>query len=426
MPTIITIGSASARGFGFGTQTTSASAVTFLGLASSVTNLSGQGLTVDSSDNLYFSGTGPSNQWWVAKISPAGSVVWQQTCPTSNGGSGQGIALYGTTTAFAVGSSGSSSPTTPTILLVNPSTGSISSQTGISTPTLGNAFKEVQCYQSSGNFYVQGAFSESTTNPGCHLYKYTSSGTRSLSRYVSGTNTGTALSLDGSENVFVNVNSSVENYQIKLASDLSTLVFSRNLGVGAFTAQASKQTASYVYLAGYDGTSSSSGCSVMKIDGSTGAPVWSRRLGSQSGSLYFNSIAVDSSENTYSIGAISGVVYIAKYDSSGNLVWQRSITAGTATSLCSISLTADQTRFYFSFANASSLVFGKLPTDGSLTGSYTVGGQSVVYAVSSLTSTTTSITSTSSTNIFINSTRAVGSPSVSFSAASKSVSFLTV
>jgi hypothetical protein len=425
MPTIITIGSASARGFGFGTQTTSASAVTFLGLASSFT--SGQGLTVDSSDNLYLSGTGPSNQWWVAKISPAGSVVWQQTCPTSNGGSGQGIALYGTTTAFSVGSSGSSSPTTPTILRLDPSTGSISSQTGISTPTSGNSFVEVQCYQSNGNFYVQGGFSEASTGNGCHLYKYNSSGSRLTSRYVGGVNSGLGLSLDPSENVFININSSTDNYQIKLASDIVTLVFSRNLAVGAFTAKASKQTASYVYMAGFDGFSSTTGCAVMKIDGSTGAPVWSRRLGAQSSSLFFSSIAVDSSENTYSIGVISGVVYIAKYDSSGNLVWQRSITAGTAVAgLCSISLTADQTKFYFSFVNASSLVFGKLPTDGSLTGSYTVGGQSVVYAVSSLTSTTTSITSTSSTNIFSNSTRAGASPSVSFSAASKSVSFLTV
>ena len=427
-PTIITIGSASAKGFGFGAS--AAGATNWLGVATGVTNLgTGYGINRDTSDNLYMTGGGPSGQWWLAKISPSGSVLWQRISPGSVNGYGYCPLPYSTTDLIVTGISGPSvSVGYPTYLLVNPSTGALTTQAGIANSVSGGALAQSVMNPSNGNWYTTGSFPETTGNYNFHLYRLSVGGSFLLKRYqASLVGNGYGLSLDSSENLFFCVVTNTDVYYFKYASDLTTVVWGRTGTLASFTAKSSAQASSSVYCAGYDGFNTTTAMAVAKLS-STGTYTWSRRLGGQAAGNGFFKMALDSSENTYAIGVISGVCYIAKYDSSGNLTWQRSITTGAAISQNpSISLSSDQTKFYFACYNsASNLFFGKLPVDGSLTGSYTVGGLSFTYAASSLTGTNTTITNSAASNILSTSTKAVNSPSVTFSASSRSVSFLTL
>jgi len=68
---------------------------------------------------------------------------------------------------------------------------------------------------------------------------------------------------------------------------------------------------------------------------------WQRILGSTSASVYtdFQDVAVDSSGNVYCVGTTLGInsdTLIAKYDSSGTLQWQRSLSGGGGESFSGI------------------------------------------------------------------------------------------
>jgi hypothetical protein len=105
-------------------------------------------------------------------------------------------------------------------------------------------------------------------------------------------------------------------------------------------------------------------------------------------------VAVDSNNSVYTCGySDSNNAQLAKYDSSGNLQWQRSIT--TPSQVYAISIKIDRSNnLYVGMTNN---YFAKLPSDGSLTGTYSVGGASVTYQTSTLTSNSTGLSFRSST-----------------------------
>jgi hypothetical protein len=121
---------------------------------------------------------------------------------------------------------------------------------------------------------------------------------------------------------------------------------------------------------------------VVKIDGLTGAVVWAR-LFSTSG--YVLGIDVDPSDNLYVAVTANNRPYVFSADSNGNLLWQRSFYDGTSTFGKQVFVDPVSNNFYYlalksAYPNYSFL--SSLPTDGSLTGTYTVGPRSVVYSVS--------------------------------------------
>jgi len=113
---------------------------------------------------------------------------------------------------------------------------------------------------------------------------------------------------------------------------------------------------------------------------------WNRKLSISGGNTVPRGIAVDASGNSYTLGGNAGLVYVAKYNSSGTLQWQRSFVS-TSIYPVSITLNAAGTIYYINcqFDAAGTSFYAKLPTDGSKTGTYTVNGQTVTYAASSLT-----------------------------------------
>ena len=100
-----------------------------------------------------------------------------------------------------------------------------------------------------------------------------------------------------------------------------------------------------------------------------------------------------------SISATDDMI-IAKYDTSGTIQWQRSIRSTGYDTLYSISVDTAGSIYVCGYSTVSSITstfIAHLPTDGSKTGTYSVGGYSFTYAASSLTDSSTSLTDSVST-----------------------------
>ena len=148
---------------------------------------------------------------------------------------------------------------------------------------------------------------------------------------------------------------------------------------------------------------------------SLGVVQWKKRLTSGPSSAstliaFGNDIVIDSSDNIYICGteqtsptALRYAV-MAKYDTTGSLQWQRTITGPADIKARGINLDS-QGMIYVtgsiesgsSQSNGGSWILAKLPSDGSLTGSYTINGVSINYAASALNSHAGSLSSSAST-----------------------------
>lgn len=119
---------------------------------------------------------------------------------------------------------------------------------------------------------------------------------------------------------------------------------------------------------------------------SSGARQWTRRLTIGTG----YDMAIDPSNNLYVIaGGYSAQHYVAKYNSSGTIQWQRSIasSSGFMYSLpetSKIYANADSVAFSLHETGNGDPVLFKMPVDGSLTGTYAMGGYNYTWAASSL------------------------------------------
>ena len=128
---------------------------------------------------------------------------------------------------------------------------------------------------------------------------------------------------------------------------------------------------------------------------SSGTLQWQRKLGTGStNQTRPGQLALDSSNNVYVVGSNAGdKVQIAKYDSSGAIQWQRSISntsGGVSRAMTGRDIFIQGDVMYITgdvneVTGGSPITTIKLPTDGSLTGTYTVGIFTLVYAASSIT-----------------------------------------
>lgn len=172
---------------------------------------------------------------------------------------------------------------------------------------------------------------------------------------------------------------------------------------------------SYAYAAGYQG--SDSGVSpytviafLSKIDGASGSIAWTRAL---DGALWRSVIHSPTSGNVYVVGNDypNYAVLIAKYNSSGTLLWQRTMTGVSTGYNGEIQLDSSENLYIpvgsISVGGSANSCVGvlKLPGDGSLTGTY----GDLIYAASSLSATTPA--SWASTSIGISSTSSTSTTS---------------
>ena len=310
---------------------------------------------------------------------------------------------------------------------------------GFNTPTSNSG--NYGCFaDSSGNIHVVG--NNGATTNGLLYTKYNSSlAVQSQFTYTPAAGTtiqAGGITVDSSGNIYlvgyVIISSVYYLYVIKLDS------------TGAFVWQNKYQWSGTVTMAYQQPVVDSSGNiyfvssntatytkSILTKLNSSGVEQWSRSIGFSAYSFSAGSLSIDKNSTYLYISGLGNEttqkVYVVKYDLSGTKQWARSI--GQTTNPFNSSFVTAGTNAYFLAANEtiSSLtktVIASLPADGTKTGTYTVGGQSYIYASATLTETSTSFTATSFTTTKATSTFTSSSISLSPTATTATYTSLAI
>jgi len=134
-----------------------------------------------------------------------------------------------------------------------------------------------------------------------------------------------------------------------------------------------------------------------------------------------NPITIDSEDNIYvtgktaSEGEGSTDIFIAKYNSSGTIQWQRTLVTVGQEFDGGITIDSSGAVVYagrtVAGAGSSDLLLARLPSDGSLTGTYALAGYDFVYVASTLSAITTTITGATSSHSSASASRTAGTSS---------------
>ena len=326
----------------------------------------GYAVAVDSSKNIIVAGRTESDgaggsDCLIAKYDSSGTLLWDKTL----GGSGtdyfNGVTTDSSDNIIAVGPVASDGAGSYDCLIAKYD----SSGTLVWDRTLGGSSEE-NAYgvttDSSDNIIVAGRTeSDGAGGRDCLIAKYDSSGTLLWNRTLggSGTDIANGVVVDSSDDI---------------------------IAVGSTTSD------------GAGGTD----CLIAKYN-SSGTLLWDRTLGG-GGTDYFNDVAVDSFDNIIAVGPVNSDgaggydFLIAKYDSSGTLLWDR--TLGGTDDEIAYSVTTDSFDNIIAVGRTSSIgVFGtecliaKYDSSGTLLWDRILGGNSNDYAYS--------VTTDSSDNIIV-------------------------
>lgn len=274
----------------------------------------------------------------------------------------------------------------------------------------------------SGDAYIAGYTQTSGTNLNILNAKYTSAGTLSWQRQLGGSlnDYPFGMAVDGNGNSFT-----VGYAETVSSSDDQPIIAKRDLN-GAISWQkiyslpsprssfrgAALDASGNIFVAGTSTNPSAFNFAyIAKLD-STGSPVWQRSLGTngagEDDTFFQVQLGADgylyACGRTYSNSLAKYIALIAKYDQSGNLVFQRTIDV-TGLSILEVNVSSSYPAMYASvtaYNSGSGIYYSvimRLPSDGSKTGSYTgvITGSTVNYATSSLVDQSRSYSASTST-----------------------------
>ena len=375
----------------------------------------GRGIAVDGSGNIYVTGKARAagagaGSFLIAKYNSAGVVQWQRTLSGSSVDEAFAIAVDSSGNAYIGGSSYSYSGSSGRDFAVAKynTSGVIQWQRVLVTSGSESDCKSV-AVDSSGNLYAIGYPMISAK---CIIAKYNTSGVLQWQRTLDGTGNdyGFGIAVDGSSNVYISgitsSGSGGTDFLIAKYNSSGTIQWQRSLGGTNYEygRRAAVDSSGNIYVCGKWRTSGGDDNALIAKYNTSGALQWQRSLQESAGNDQFNGIAVDSSGRAYVIGytysytAGSNDILIARYTTSGALNWQR-ILGGTGNDFCDeAGIAVDSSgSIYFIGETTSSgpgtvnIIFGKLPDDGSLTGTY----GSITYAAANLNESTTSFTDAS-------------------------------
>jgi len=367
MPVIATLGAASVRGFSGFYATTVISGNNWIAKAGQYLNET----TFDGTDSLYSIGT----SGLVIKTASDGSATWKETVTTG------GLAITFTkiktvspTEIYATGYYFSAN-NIPLFFVLN-SDGSVASARSITTRGTfeGLTISNVGVVYASGymNTISGGSTSRShyfiISNGSVVTKRYYGSSSELNSNFIGFGSPDSAYIVNSNSPLLVKINSSFLVFWKALSSSVIPI--------------ACVELNNDLYVVGQYTVGSL--LLVVKLNALTGAFVWARTLSSTTSALC---VAVDNFSNVYIGGRTSSDGVILKVDSSGNLVWQRRVSIGVTSRIRSISVdTATDTIYALCSPNSTVNNYSfilSLPTNGSLTGTYSVGGTSVTYSSTS-------------------------------------------
>jgi uncharacterized delta-60 repeat protein len=317
----------------------------------------GWGIAIDPSENVYITGysnntVGQANNVIIAKYNTSGTIQWQkQLAGTGTKNDyGTSIVVDSSENVYVTTYSNAGSATFDFVTFKLNNFGNMSWQRSLGNSASTDFGIGIALDSSTNDVYVTG-FSDNNSTFDIVLAKYNTTGTlqwqRTLGNNTGGSDTGNSVAVDSSGNVYVT----------GLINGIGILVAKYN---------------------------------------SSGAIQWQRSL-TGSATIFANGVAVDSSNNVYvtGYGNISGTddIFTAKYDSNGNLQWQRKLATTGADQSYGIAVDSTGIMYNIGFTNVSSgaVLLTKLPGDGALTGTYSLGGYDYVYSISTLTPATSTL-----------------------------------
>lgn len=295
------------------------------------------GIAVDSSGNIAIAGTYQGAEWdrfVVAKLDSSGTLLWQKEIDVNNNAAARDVAIDSSGNIYAVGGSGNGA------LIVKYSTsGTLTWQRKLSS----SSFEAVKIFP-SGNIAVVGT-------------QETISGAGILDRalFVIYSSTGTVL-----DQRTLNTSFNVYGSGIAIFNDNNAYMLAYRRGFETTN----------VYIVKYEITSNSASIK------------WQKSFSSSSNTvLKALGVATDSLGNVYVSGKTSQATtpyptFIFKFDSAGTVLWKRTVTNPTSTQNRMV-----QSGRAIYIAGSVNLA---LPIDGSGLGTYTLNGDSYVYAASTL------------------------------------------
>jgi len=383
----------------------------FIGILGGSATDEGYSVAVDSADNFYVGGQSTNSgttDFQLAKYDKTGAIQWQRRLGlAASTVYGRAVATDSSNNVYTCSRLDDATGSYLGLAKYN-SSGTIQWQKKLGNAGGASAFGYGVTVDSSNNIYVTGE----TTDPGYAsvlIAKYNSSGAvqwqRSLKNVLG--DYGRSVDTDSSGNVYVagyGVNFGESNNIIITKYDSSgTIQWQRKL-VTSSSEQAwgiTVDSSGNSYLVG---NSNASGDLQIAKYNSSGTIQFQRTLGG-SGQTSGYSIILDSSNNFYVCGStlISGRFrfQIAKYNSSGTIQWQRKLGSSSANSI-GYGISIDSTDNLYvcgqtSVSGSTDFLIAKLPNDGSLTGTYSVGGYSFVYEASTLTDSASTLTESAAT-----------------------------
>ena len=377
-----------------------------------IANLSlsnGRGVAVAPSGNIYIVGN-ISTFMLIAKYNSSGTLQWQRSLGTvSNPEEGWAIAIDPSENVYITGYADVAGQANNVIIAKYNTSGTIQWQKQLAGVGTKNEYGTSIAVDSASNVYVSAYSNAGGATYDILTFKLDSFGNMSWQRSLGGTGgTGTdfgiGIALDSASNVYVTgFSDNNSTYDLVLAkyNTTGTLQWQRTLGNNTGGSDAGNgvvvDSANNIYVTGLI---NGIGILVAKYN-SSGAIEWQRSL---TGSATISAVgaAVDSSNNVYvtAYGDISGSgganydIFTAKYDSAGTLQWQRKLSTTASDQSYGIALDSSGSMYNIGVTNVSGVAVAlltKFPSDGTLTGTYSLGGFTYTYAASTLTPATSTL-----------------------------------
>lgn len=377
---------------------------------------------VTTSDGNYVCGLDLDGGTYVWGVSPKGVLLYANFYNVR----GSGITAYGTNVIFSTQVASTSNGA----LEINGSTGAIISY-GYAT---GNQNAYGVTADTSGNRFISTYIS--TGSSSMTISAFNSSAVYQGSRVVNNLNGPVyGIAADSSNGIYA-ICAAFGNDDAKMAkftysAGTFTYQWMRAVGPssGVATSKYSNPMAAYgsfVYPAVSYNSQEAYFCKLAQSDGTLS---WGIRAFISGGSVYISNVSIDTSENVYIFGVYtnggSRQAFLSKFNSSGTLQFTRRVYITGGDNILN-GYTDTSGNMCFGVSNYTNNIFFKMPTDGTLTGTYSVGGVTVIYESNSV------ITFTSQSNAIVtaispgNRTLTGGTGGVSASASGKTITTVVV
>jgi len=411
----MTSGLASSKAFGFASRQ-----ARWIATLGGTGNESLQSLGLDRAQNIYsagYVGTGAVGTFdiVVTKHNPYGALQWQRRLQSASTETIFGTAADSSGNAFVAGAFGA----TPDVIAAKyDASGAIQWQRSLSGSF--DDYGHACALDSANNLYVAGYTSTSSVTSAFLLAKYNSSGTLQWQRSLggSGVDVGYGIAIDSSDNIYVTGVADTDILTAKYNTS-GTLQWQRRLsGAGTdFAYAVACDISGNVLVAGWTDSQGAGSNDILTIKyNSSGTLQWQRILGGAAMDRG-RAVTADAAGNVYVAGLNFTDVAIVKYNSSGTLQWQRTFGgSGTELGLGIRILTTDfvmSARTTSAGAGGEEGLLTRLPTDGTLTGTY----GSFTYAAGAMTAATSTLTDAAGALTAATSTLTAATPSLTDAAA---------